>query len=170
MTPNLILTGDPSKMKPFLARFEHGQQTKMEGSVPEHWGFSSPDESTAGEIFVSAEAVGGAAALGLRKDASPLPVQLRYDPLQLAGEKTYVLTFDYLTSGGAGAARLMVKRQQQEKSISVERALTDSQGQWRSISFRLEVRQASEYELQLHCYASGSDKGIFFKNLALTAQ
>lgn len=169
-SPNvgLIATGDFTKAAPFLARFEAGHQTKMDGGIPEHWSFINPDDDeTSGEAFLEAGEVHGARAVGLRLTAGKGPIQFRYEPLRLDGGKSYSLTFDYLTAGGFGAARMAVKNSERNKAASVEMALADSEGQWRSVSLQINPRAGAEFELLLHCYAAGADKAIYFKNLSI---
>ncbi len=166
--PNLILTGDVMKMQPFVARYEHGHQTKSEGGFPDHWGMIAPDDATSGEVFLDATETHGFRAIGVRKLAGPGPVQLRYDPLALSGGKTYQLTFDYLATGGAaGAARLLIKQQSREKGTSAEYALIDTQGVWKSVTLSASTKGDAEYELLFHGYVTGTEKTIFLKNVAL---
>ncbi len=167
-TVNLIATGDFTKAAPFFARFEAGHQTKMDGGVPEHWSLVNPDDDeTTGDVFLEEGGVHGARAVGLRLIGGRRPMQFRYDPLNLSAGKSYVLSFDYLTVGGAGAARLAVKNNQRNKAASVETALPDTGGQWKSVSLKTVPREDAEFELLLHCYAAGADKAIYFKNLSL---
>ncbi|HEY0911765.1 MAG TPA: hypothetical protein VGD75_16205 [Bradyrhizobium sp.] len=165
--PNLLASAELTKLKPFRARFKLGKQTAMDGNLPEHWSVPAPDEFTSGEIFHDQDNVQGSKAFGLQKSEGPSPIQFRCDGIQLLADKPYALTFNYLTAGGSGAARLMVDRLQHDKTHSIERALTDTGGSWKSVAVTITPRRDALFELQLHCYAVGVEKAIYFSSLSL---
>ena len=167
----LIRNGDFSMRKEFHDKYAARKQLDSGGDWPPEWNFDQPDEAVAGEFFVPAEPVQGSRALGLRKTEGEPVLQATEGGIHLQAGRHYVLHVEYLTTGGSGNVRVEAPDSLRDKTETVDVALGDTGGQWKTIDVDLNPRGSdADYRVLLQCIAVGNDRVIYFKSISLTSK
>ena len=167
----LIRNGDFSMRKEFHDRYAARKQLDSGGDWPSEWNFDQPDEAVTGEFFVPAEPVQGSRALGLRKTEGEPVLQATEGGIHLQAGKQYQLRVEYLTAGGSGNVRVEAPDSLRDKSETVDVALGDTGGNWKTIEVDLNPRGSdADYRVFLQCIGVGADRAIYFKSISLKSK